>query len=53
MATMIPTGAPWDITIGFPGESVTGVKDMGLNAQAFRYYSDVWSGWAWLGAKDS
>ncbi len=46
-----PTGAPWDITIGFPGESQSGVKDMGLNAFPFRYYSDVWSGWAWLGAK--
>ena len=46
-----PTGQPIDMTVGFPGESVTGTKDMGLNAFPFRYYSDVWSGWAWLGAK--
>lgn len=46
-------GLPSDICVQFPGESVNGTKDMGLNAQAFRYYSDVWSGWAWLGAKDT
>jgi hypothetical protein len=45
------TGSPWDMMIGYPGESATGKKDMGINAFSFRYYTDTWSSWAWLDAK--
>ncbi len=45
------SGSPWDMIIGFPGESVAGLKDMGLNAFSFRYYTDTWSAWSWLDAK--
>jgi hypothetical protein len=47
-----PSGGPWDIMVGFPGESVDGARDMGLNGYAYRWYTDVWSGWTWLGAKE-
>ena len=46
-----PTGIPWDIAMQFPGESANNTKDMGLNSFPFRFYSDVWCGWSWLGAK--
>jgi len=48
-----PSGAPWDMMIGYPGESAAGLKDMGFNDFPLRFYSDVWSGWSWLGVKDS
>ena len=48
-----PNGAPWDITIAYPGESTGGAKDMGLNDFPLRFYTDVWSGWCWAGVKDS
>jgi hypothetical protein len=45
-----PLGQPVDMMVGFPGESSVGMEDMGLNAFGLRWYTDVWSGWAWLGA---
>lgn len=45
------TGKPWDMMIGYPGESATGGKDMGLNAFPFRYYTDTWSAWSWVDVK--
>lgn len=44
-------GSPWDMMIGFPGEFGPGTKDMGLNAYSFRFYTDTWSSWSWLAAK--
>jgi hypothetical protein len=44
-------GAPWDMVVAFCGESIPGIRDMGLNAYPDRYYSDVWSAWAWIAAK--
>jgi hypothetical protein len=46
-----PKGSPWDIMVGFPGESAIGLKDMGLNDFPLRFYTDVWSGWSWLAVK--
>ncbi|HEX9007212.1 MAG TPA: hypothetical protein VF889_07950, partial [Bacteroidota bacterium] len=46
-----PKGAPWDITVGFPGESAAGKKDMGLNDYPNKFYTDIWSGWSWLGVR--
>jgi len=46
-----PKGSPWDIAIGFPGESATGKQDMGLNDFPNRFYTDIWAGFTWLGAK--
>jgi hypothetical protein len=46
-----PQGNPWDISVGFPGESAAGLKDMGINSFANRWYTDVWTGWSWLGVK--
>jgi hypothetical protein len=48
-----PKGNPWDMAVGFPGESATGVQDMGLNDFPNRFYTDIWGGFTWLGAKDS
>ncbi len=45
------TGSPLNMSVGFPGESVTGAKDMGLNNFPQRWYTDIWSGWSWLGVK--
>jgi hypothetical protein len=47
------SGSPWTIHISFPGESGNGMKDMGIFAGPQRYMADVWSAWAWLGAKDA
>lgn len=44
-------GNPWDMMVGFPGESAPNIKDMGLNAFSFRFYTDTWSSWSWLAAK--
>jgi hypothetical protein len=46
------SGSPWAMHIAFPGESGPGLKDMGL-VGATRYYADVWSSWAYLGATDA
>lgn len=46
-------GNPWDMMIGYPGESLADVKDMGLNDFPLRFYTDVWSGWSWLDVKDA
>jgi hypothetical protein len=48
-----PKGNPWDLAVGFPGESATGVHDMGLNDFPNRFYTEIWSGFTWLGAKDA
>ncbi len=48
-----PSGAPWDIAVAFPGESAAGKKDLGLNDWPSKFYTDVWTGWSWLGAFDS
>lgn len=48
-----PSGAPWDMAVSFPGESVDGKKDMGLNDWPLKFYTDVWTGQSWLGAFDS
>jgi len=45
------TGMPWDIMVAFPGESIGGVRDMGLSDFVNRYYADVWSSWSWISAK--
>jgi hypothetical protein len=47
-----PSGSPWAMHVAFPGESTTGAKDMGLVGPE-RYEADVWSSWAWLGARDA
>ena len=47
------SGAPWNMHISYPGESVAGLKDMGLFDFTQRWYNDVWSAWTWLGAKDN
>ncbi len=47
-----PSGAPWDMAVAFPGESAAGVKDLGLNDWPLKFYTDVWTGWSWLGAVD-
>jgi hypothetical protein len=47
------SGSPWAMHIAFPGESATGLKDMGIFAFGPRYMADVWSAWTWLGAKDA
>lgn len=46
-------GEPWDMMIGFPGESLPGTRDMGINAYTFRYYTDTWSAWSWIDVKDA
>lgn len=46
-----PQGNPWDLTVGYPGESAAGVKDMGLNDFPQRFYTEVYSAWSWLGVK--
>ena len=47
-----PLGSPWDMMVYFPGESVPNLKDMGLNTfSRDRFYTDVWSAWAWVAAK--
>lgn len=46
-----PKGNPYDMMIGYPGESVLGLKDMGLNDFPLRFHTDVWSGWSWLDVK--
>ena len=48
-----PKGNPWDMMIGYPGESVANAKDMGLNDFPMRFYTDVWSGWSWLAVKST
>jgi hypothetical protein len=45
------TGSPWDMMVAFPGESVEGLRDMGLYDWPDRDYADVWSSWAWIAAK--
>ncbi len=47
------SGSPWAMHIAFPGESGPGIKDMGIFAGPQRYMADVWSSWAFLGAKDA
>jgi hypothetical protein len=47
------TGSPWAMSLWWPGESAGGAKDMGIFAWGPRYTADVWSGLAWLGAKDA
>jgi hypothetical protein len=47
------SGSPWAMHIAYPGESGPGVKDMGIFVGGSRYAADVWSAWAWLGAKDA
>jgi len=46
-----PKGSPWDMMVGYPGEFAAGTKDMGLNDYPLRFYTDVWSAWSWIGAK--
>lgn len=46
-----PSGSPWDMMVGFAGESSAGMQDMGLNDFPLRFYTDVWSGWSWLAVK--
>lgn len=46
-----PSGSPWAMHIAFPGESQSWMRDMGLFVGHQRYMADVWSAWAWLGAK--
>jgi hypothetical protein len=47
-----PKGSPWGFVVAFPGENNAGARDMGLNDYLRRYYTEVWNGWTWLGAKD-
>ena len=47
------SGSPWAMHIAFPGESVNGLRDMGIFAGPQRYAADVWSAWTWLGATDA
>lgn len=49
-----PKGNPWDMMVGFPGQSPSTVgdnKNMGLNDFPMRFYTDVWSSWSWLAVK--
>lgn len=45
-------GYPWAFHAAFPGETVKWLGDMGIVGPE-RYAADVWSAWAWLGARDS
>jgi hypothetical protein len=47
------TGSPWAMHIAFPAESQNGMRDMGLFVGHSRYMADVWSAWAWLGARSA
>jgi hypothetical protein len=44
-------GTPWDMMVAFAGESVTALRDMGLNCFIEKYYTDIWSAWAWIAAR--
>jgi len=46
------SGSPWAMHVAFPAESGTWMHDMGI-AGTLRYAADVWSAWAWLGARDA
>ncbi|MGB6649246.1 MAG: hypothetical protein WBG01_12000, partial [Bacteroidota bacterium] len=46
-----PTGAPWAIHAVYPGEDPDGGGNFGMNSIPYRYYTDIWSTWTWLGAK--
>jgi hypothetical protein len=46
------SGSPWAMHVAFPGESVAFLRDMGF-VGSYWYAADVWSAWAWLGARDS
>ncbi len=45
------TGSPWDMMVAFAGESLPGLRDMGLNSYQEGFYTDVWSSWAWIAAR--
>ena len=44
--------APWDMVVAFPGESQSSLRDMGFNDWPDRYYTDIWSAWAWIAVKE-
>ena len=48
-----PKGNPWAMVAAYPGESGPTVQDMGINDGPYRFYTDVWSGWSFLGVKDA
>ena len=46
------SGAPWDMMAVFGGESFPGgLRDMGINCFPLKYYTDIWSSWAWIAAR--
>ena len=61
-----PNGSPWDTQVGYAGvntgsyssypgpnsEVPLGQRDMGLNAYANGFYTDVWLGKTWIAVKD-
>jgi hypothetical protein len=46
-----PTGAPWAIHAVYPGEGTDGLGNFGNNSGRLKYYTDIWSTWTLLGAK--
>ncbi|MDE3056757.1 MAG: hypothetical protein KGJ59_02200 [Bacteroidota bacterium] len=60
-----PNGSPWSTQVTYPGVNPAnyssypgpnsnvsaGKHDMGINCSVFNYYTDVWMGKTWLGAK--
>ncbi len=60
-----PNGNPWDTQVSYPGVNPAnypsypgpnssvpaGKHDMGINSSVFNYYTDIWIGKTWLGAK--
>ncbi len=46
-----PLGSPWDMVVAFAGESKPGARDIGMNSHPERFYTDVWSAWAWIAVK--
>ncbi len=60
-----PNGNPWDTQVSYPGVNPAnypsypgpnssvpaGKRDMGINTSIYNYYTDIWIGKTWLGAR--
>jgi hypothetical protein len=60
-----PNGNPWDTQVSYPGVNPAnypsypgpnssvpaGKRDMGINTSIYNWYTDIWTGKTWLGAR--
>jgi hypothetical protein len=50
-----PDGSPWNFNFGFNGNEIVnptaGHNNLGLAPFTYKWYTDLWSGFTWIGAK--